>query len=241
MSLLSNPVVAQLAVEGTLWSLGLFSIATWALIALKGTQLYRSRAQDKRFKKAFWASESLDSARQISGHSGPVARVASAAFLALSEADKQHHKDLQHTGTRQELLERYLRQQIQKERRSQESGLAILASIGSTAPFVGLFGTVWGILDALVRIGATGSASLDVVAGPIGEALVATGVGIAVAVPAVLGYNFFIRNLKLSTASQDDFATDILNLTQKAAFRIQVLDKSATQNTRFDERTEGAA
>jgi len=90
--------------------------------------------------------------------------------------------DLEHTGDRQDLLERALRQQIHKERRGLESGLAVLASIGSTSPFVGLFGTVWGIMHALTDISKAGSASLEVVAGPIGEALVATGVGIAVAV-----------------------------------------------------------
>src|SRR5690606_15585901 len=129
--------------------------------------------------------------------------------------------DLEHSGDRQDLLERHLRQQMQKERRSLESGLAILASIGSTAPFVGLFGTVWGILGALQDISKTGSASLDVVAGPIGEALIATGIGIAVAVPAVLAYNFFLRRLKLVWADLEDFATDLVNLTQKAAFRLQ--------------------
>ena len=82
---------------------------------------------------------------------------------------------------------------MQKERGSLESGLAILATIGSISPFVGLFGTVWGIMGALTNISKSGSASLEVVAGPIGEALVATAIGIAVAVPAVVGYNFFTR------------------------------------------------
>jgi biopolymer transport protein ExbB len=104
--------------------------------------------------------------------------------------------------------------------------LAILASIGSTAPFVGLFGTVWGILHALVDIGRTGSASLEVVAGPIGEALIATGLGIGVAVPAVLAYNFFVRRLKISAAYLDDFATDYIKITRKAAFRLKVVESN---------------
>jgi biopolymer transport protein ExbB len=104
-----------------------------------------------------------------------------------------------------------VRRQIQKERRTTESGLAVLASIGTTSPFVGLFGTVWGIMHALKSISSSGSASLDVVAGPIGEALVATGIGIAVAVPAVLAYNFFVRKLKLQAADLDDFANALVS------------------------------
>ena len=85
-----------------------------------------------------------------------------------------------------------MRQQLQNIQRYHERGLAELATIGSTAPFVGLFGTVWGIMHALQDIGKSGSASLDVVAGPIGEALIATAIGIATALPAVLAYNFFL-------------------------------------------------
>jgi biopolymer transport protein ExbB len=107
--------------------------------------------------------------------------------------------------------------------------LAILASIGSTSPFIGLFGTVWGIMSALKGISAAGSASLETVAGPIGAALVATGVGIAVAVPAVLVYNYYLRRLKLTAADLDDFAHDFYSLAQKNAFRVllhPVLSKS---------------
>ncbi|NQD58352.1 MotA/TolQ/ExbB proton channel family protein, partial [Pseudomonas sp. CM25] len=119
-------------------------------------------------------------------------------------------------------LERALRQQIVRERRSLETGLAVVASIGSTSPFIGLFGTVWGIMEALEGISAAGSASLETVAGPIGAALVATGVGIAVAVPAVLVYNYFLRRLKLTAADLDDFAHDFYSLAQKSAFRVLV-------------------
>jgi biopolymer transport protein ExbB len=109
-----------------------------------------------------------------------------------------------------------------------------LATIGSTAPFVGLFGTVWGIMKALTDIGSTGSASLDVVAGPIGEALVATGVGIAVAVPAVIAYNFFIRRIRLIGADLEDFATDFVNLSQRTGFRIKPAKVSGTASAARD-------
>ncbi len=138
---------------------------------------------------------------------------------ALRPATDAH--DLEHAGDRRDLLERCLRQQLQRERRSLEGGLTLLASIGSTSPFVGLFGTVWGIMHALQDITKSGSASLDVVAGPIGEALVATAIGIAVAVPAVLAYNFFLRRMKIMIAELEDFATDFVNLALKTAWRLE--------------------
>jgi biopolymer transport protein ExbB len=109
---------------------------------------------------------------------------------------------------------------MQKERGSLENGLAVLATIGSISPFVGLFGTVWGIMGALTSISKSGSASLDVVAGPIGEALIATAIGIAVAVPAVVAYNFFIRRNKVVWAFLDDFAIDFVHLALKSGFVI---------------------
>ena len=119
------------------------------------------------------------------------------------------------------MLERNLKQQVLRERRTLESGLAVLASVGSTAPFVGLFGTVWGIMSAMKDISRIGNASIDVVAGPIGEALVATGIGIAVAIPAVLAFNYFVRRVKSVAADLDDFANDFLNLAQHAVLRVE--------------------
>ncbi|HEY5900096.1 MAG TPA: MotA/TolQ/ExbB proton channel family protein, partial [Burkholderiales bacterium] len=92
--------------------------------------------------------------------------------------------------------------------RTQE-GLAVLATVGSTAPFVGLFGTVWGIYNALVRIGASGTASIDKVAGPVGEALIMTAIGLAVAVPAVLGYNWLVRRNKVAMEYLRAFSADL--------------------------------
>jgi biopolymer transport protein ExbB len=119
---------------------------------------------------------------------------------------------LKHCGNSAELLEQSLRVQVQQEQHSMEGGLTLLASIGSTAPFVGLFGTVLGIMHAMHEITASGSTSLDVVAGPIGDALVATAIGIAVAVPAVLAYNFFLRRVKIQRASLENFIASFLSV-----------------------------
>lgn len=208
--------------DATIWLLVGFSVITWTLIVVKLVQTLRVSQQDRRFTRQFWQAKNLNEAAQLSQQSiGASARIAQTGFNTLKEADDKTHQDLQHSWNRQDLLERHLRKQILGERRSLEAGLAVLASIGNTAPFVGLFGTVFGIIHALGAIASSGNASMDVVAGPIGEALIATGIGIAVAVPAVLAYNFFIRRVKSTGADFDDFATDFVSLVQKTGFRVQ--------------------
>jgi len=206
--------------HSVIWLLILFSVATWGLALLKGLQFARLKGQDRKFHKQFWAASSLDSAAHLAQEQpGAAARVAQSGYAAIQVND-QAQTDLSQSINHQDRLERALRQQIVRERRSLETGLAVLASIGSTSPFIGLFGTVWGIMSALKGISAAGSASLETVAGPIGAALVATGVGIAVAVPAVLVYNYFLRRLKLTAADLDDFAHDFYSLAQKHSFRV---------------------
>jgi biopolymer transport protein ExbB len=214
-------LTSALIVDSTLWILIGFSVATWGLILIKGIQHLRIAHHNRVYAKQFWGAQDFQAAAALAEHNGPAARVANVGFTTLIEADGgTTTHDLEHTGDRQELLDRRLRQQMQKERGSLESGLAILATVGSISPFVGLFGTVWGIMGALTSISKSGSASLEVVAGPIGEALVATAVGIAVAVPAVIGYNFFIRRNKVIWAFLDDFAIDFVHLAQKTSFLI---------------------
>ncbi|WP_134585003.1 MotA/TolQ/ExbB proton channel family protein [Pseudomonas aeruginosa] len=227
MSLLTTPLES---VEGAvIWLLVGFSVVTWGLALVKGVQFARQKRQDRQFQKQFWSATSLDSAgEQAQDKQGAGARVAQAGFAAIQVQDNGQ-PDLAQSINHQDRLERALRQQIQRERRSLESGLAVLASIGSTSPFIGLFGTVWGIMEALKGISAAGSASLETVDGPIGSALIATGVGIAVAVPAVLVYNYFLRRLKLTAADLDDFAHDFYSLAQKSAFRVIVHPSAARQ------------
>ncbi|HGM6313292.1 MAG: MotA/TolQ/ExbB proton channel family protein [Pseudomonas putida] len=220
MSLLASPL--ESVESAVIWLLVGFSVVTWGLALVKAAQFVRLKNQDKRFHQQFWAASSLDSAAELSHElPGPAARVAQSGYAAIAVGDTQAN-DLSHAINHQDRLERALRQQIVRERRSLETGLAVVASIGSTSPFIGLFGTVWGIMEALKGISAAGSASLETVAGPIGAALVATGVGIAVAVPAVLVYNYFLRRLKLTAADLDDFAHDFYSLAQKSAFRVLV-------------------
>ncbi|MCY1279909.1 Protein TolQ [compost metagenome] len=218
MNLLASPL--ESIEHAVIWLLVGFSVLTWGLALLKAVQFGRLKGQDRKFQKLFWGASSLDGAAELTNaQPGAVSRVAQAGFGAIRIQDNGQG-DLSQAINHQDRLERALRQQIQRERRSLESGLAVLASIGSTSPFIGLFGTVWGIMEALKGISAAGSASLETVAGPIGAALVATGVGIAVAVPAVLVYNYFLRRLKLNAADLDDFAHDFYSLAQKSAFKL---------------------
>ena len=210
---------SSVAVAATLWLLAAFSVATWALLIAKAVQLVRATSANRRYAYAFRAAPNLQSAAEIADNGSGYARLAYVGFGVLRHTPLSEGDD--HAFDRHELLERNLRQQVLRERRTLESGLAVLASVGSTAPFVGLFGTVWGIMSAMKDISRIGNASIDVVAGPIGEALVATGIGIAVAIPAVLAFNFFVRRVKSVTADLDDFANDFLNLAQHAVLRVE--------------------
>jgi biopolymer transport protein ExbB len=207
-------------VNATLLVLLVFSIVTWSIMLTKLYQQWRNAKDDQAFVAAFWAAKEWPSAALVSeSMSGKQAYLAKAGFAELRDAIKQSGA-MQHLGSPQDGLERSLRQTVQNLQRRLESGLATLASIGSTAPFVGLFGTVWGIMHALQNISATGSASLDVVAGPIGEALIATAIGIATALPAVLAYNYFLRRMRLSIADLENFAHDFMRLAARHDYKI---------------------
>ncbi|NNG81599.1 MotA/TolQ/ExbB proton channel family protein [Acinetobacter sp. ANC 5378] len=207
--------------DTTIWTLVAFSVVTWVLILVKIVQTQKAAKLNKQYVEKFWQAKNLTEAvEQSKQEIGPAAQVAQVGFQTLIDANEKTHHDLQQSWSRQDLLERHLRKQILTERRQLEKGNALLASIGNNAPFIGLFGTVFGIINALQAIAASGNASMDVVAGPIGEALIATGIGIAVAVPAVLAYNYFVRQIKGIGADLDDFATDFVSLNQKHGFQI---------------------
>ena len=220
-------------VAGTLWALIAFSVITWTLILIKSLQHLRIFFFNRNYTRRFWSATDLLAASELTGYSGPLARVAQVGFSTLKDSeDSTTIHDLEHSGDRQELLDRRLRQQMQKERGLLEGGLAVLATIGSTSPFVGLFGTVLGIMHALTDISKSGSASLDVVAGPSGEALIATAIGIAVAVPAVIAYNFFQRRNKIIWAQLDDFSTDFVHLALKTSFLVCNIENRETVSTK---------
>ncbi|NOU23839.1 MAG: MotA/TolQ/ExbB proton channel family protein [Methyloglobulus sp.] len=201
-------------VNATLWLLGFFSLLTWSIIILKLGEYWLNLCLNYFFNKKYTNNSDgqvpltmslLDKSKSQCAH------LYQAGQKTLTQMPAQSGLNLEQYKAWHGLIERTLQQQLQKEKAKMESGLGWLASFGSTSPFVGLFGTVWGIMHALQDISTKGSASLEVVAGPIGEALIATGIGIAVAVPAVLAYNFFVRLNKVAVAKLEHFATDYLH------------------------------
>ncbi len=215
-----------LFVNATFVALVAASALTWAIVIVKALQQRRQVRQSEAFNKAFEQFRGLPSLDEVRRYEGPSARVAQVGADNWTSSEAGEGGDAQALDLRRDLLERGLRQQLQRERRGAESGLAVLASIGSTAPFVGLFGTVLGIVSALKAIGTSGSANLEVVAAPIGEALVATALGIAVAVPAVLAYNYFLRRLKTFAAELEEFANAFVGV----AVRSRPASSSARSN-----------
>lgn len=177
----------------------LMSIATWYLIATKTITIVLERRKSTRFLEAFWRDTSLAALQ-----GGGAEQAAPDSFSQLARNALAAHRK----GDA-EFLTRAMRRVIDEDTARLESGLTVLASVGSTAPFVGLFGTVWGVYHALVAIGLSGQGTLDKVAGPVGEALIMTALGLAVAVPAVLAYNGFVRSNRLVLAKLDAFAHDL--------------------------------
>ncbi len=212
--------VGSSIVAATLFVLVVLSITTWSISLLKLWRRVESRKRDDAFRAAFWSARDWGAAAEaVAKGEGDLAALGQAGFAEL-QGMQAAERDLQHLGAPQETLERALRQKLQNIQRRHERGMAELATIGSTAPFVGLFGTVWGIMHALQDIGKSGAASLDVVAGPIGEALIATAIGIATALPAVLAYNYFLRGLRVRVTELENFAHDYMRLAARHQFKL---------------------
>ena len=189
------------------------SLASWIVILLKGMDIFRYKRLASGVE-TFWHSADFAEGLAKLGHQAdnPFRQ------LALEGRQAAAHVRHEHGAARAELhddldvsdwISRCLRNSIDDTTARLQTGLAILASVGSTAPFIGLFGTVWGIYHALMSIGAAGQATIDKVAGPIGEALIMTALGLAVAIPAVLGYNALVRGNKHILARLNRFAHDL--------------------------------
>ncbi len=190
--------------KGTLMILVVMSMASWYVIFTKLFEQAKIGRQSRAVEKDFWATGSVrQSADKLSADS-PFRFITE---MALDGARK-HEGLLGAVDFNTWVTMSILRAMGSVQSRLQ-SGLAVLATVGSTAPFVGLFGTVWGIYNALVSIGLSGQASIDKVAGPVGEALIMTAIGLAVAVPAVLGYNWLVRRNKTAMENVQSFGGDL--------------------------------
>ena len=190
----------------------IMSLASWYLIVVKSLTFLRLKRRSKQFLREFWAASSLEQVEnEINTHGAnePFAHLASHAIHAQSHHTKYGALRLEEKGSTEAFVTRIMRKVIDEETARLENGLTLLASVGSTAPFVGLFGTVWGVYHALINIGLSSEVALSSIAGPVGEALIMTGLGLAVAIPAVLAYNAFVRTNRVYLAHLDTFAHDL--------------------------------
>jgi biopolymer transport protein ExbB len=217
------------------------SVTTWYLIATKAWAWLLMRRRTQRFLDIFWNSPSLQS---VATHledkhpDEPFSHLAHHAIVAARHHQRHGANKLNESGSSADFLTRSMKRVIDEETARFEAGLTVLASIGSTAPFIGLFGTVWGVYHALIAIGMTGQGTLDKVAGPVGEALIMTALGLAVAIPAVLAYNFSVRRNRMVLARLDSFAHDLFAFLTTGS---HVADSKAVTPLRGAPAARGAA
>jgi len=215
--LLGTGIIVKLV----LLTLIFFSVVSWAIILFKLFQVHRANSESVRFMDLFWKSKRFDAI------SSQVDRFPNSPLTVLfnegyGELKKVVENDEKSTGNGfstdlggVENVSRAMRRATNSEITRLERYLTFLATTGSTSPFIGLFGTVWGIMTAFEGIGKTGSASLAVVAPGIAEALIATAIGLVAAIPAVMAYNHFQHKIRVLVQEMDSFSTEFLNIVQR--------------------------
>jgi biopolymer transport protein ExbB len=195
---------SDLVAKITLGILFIMSMGSWYIIITKVYEQTKMRAQARAAEKKFWSAPSVRAGAEVLKKNSPFRFIAESGLEATSK-----HVGLLGNVDLNEWITMSIQRAIENVQSRMQDGLAFLATVGSTAPFVGLFGTVWGIYHALTAIGIAGQASIDKVAGPVGEALIMTAIGLAVAVPAVLGYNWLIRRNKAAMDDVRGFGADL--------------------------------
>ena len=193
-------------------TLVIMSIVSWVYTVMNAIRNTQITARMEKMIRTFWETPSAGDAVRFMEEqpkSEPFSKIALDCASAAAHHQRHEGSRLVEALNRSEFIDRALRQAVTRESSKLENGLTWLATTGSSAPFVGLLGTVWGIYHALIAIGASGDASIDVVAGPVGEALIMTAIGLFVAIPAVLAYNFFTRSNRKIYARFDEFAHDL--------------------------------
>jgi len=203
-----------------------FSVFSWAIIGTKYFQVRRAKRESDKFLQAFWAGETMEavftSTKRL--RSSPLVYVFQAGYQELNRIREQRKKGAANPGATDlpkveligvENVARALRQATTSEVTRLTRFLPFLATTGSTTPFIGLFGTVWGIMNSFQNLGAQHSAGLDVVAPGISEALIATAAGLAAAIPAVVAYNYYLSRIRVLSSELDNFSAEFLNIIER--------------------------
>ena len=196
-----------------------FSIISWAIVFIKFRYLRKAFRESADFTEVFWQCRTLADAftKAKALRSSPVARIFITAYMEMARSDTKEGQSVQHKTYLQAMgtVNRALTRAINVENRRMTQLVPFLATAGNTAPFIGLFGTVWGIMSTFQGIGLSGSASLAVVAPGISEALVATAAGLAVAIPSVIAYNYFTDRIRVLDSELQSFSADLLNIMER--------------------------
>lgn len=201
---------ANVVVQITLLLLVVFSVVSWAIIGSKHRQLKRAKERSNRFYQLFWQSKSIDAVvSKGTFRKSPAFNIFKAGIDTLREG--QHPESAMR-------VDKEIHRATEDEIEQMEYGVPFLATTGSAAPFIGLFGTVWGILNAFWKIGRTGATSLAIVGPHIAEALIATAIGLAAAIPAVVFYNMYVNRIRLLSKDLNDFADDLSGRIQREYF-----------------------
>lgn len=209
------------------------SVASWYLIITRAYRIFRKKRQINAYIQQFWRTENLEKASAIPDQSG-LSSITKRAIAASQHYQQMGSKN-QDICNRDEFIAREINREIAAKSEALQQGLSVLASVGSIAPFVGLFGTVWGIYHALFTIAQTGQATLDKVAGPVGEALIMTAVGLAVAIPAVLAYNAILSANRGIISKIEQFSETLHTLLTTGAIIQAPANKTSHDNFRVIE------
>ena len=215
-----------LVVQLILYLLILFSVISWAIIAQKYRQIRRAKRESERFVEIFWERRNLssihDASRELSA--SPVGQVFRSGYEELVRVSRSKKESSASDSLTTELggvdnVSRAMKRATSVETTKMEKNCSFLATTASSAPFVGLFGTVWGIMDAFRGLSVTHSSSIQAVAPGIAEALIATAVGLAAAIPALMAYNYFVQQIKFNAVEMDNFQHEFLNIAERHFFK----------------------
>jgi biopolymer transport protein TolQ len=226
LDIVSLIVHASSVAKGTLVLLALMSVVSWFVIGTKWLYLARAYKRSVNFVELFWRTQRLDDVWKATenGRPSPVSEVFRAGFVELAKLRKRRAEaggdasaPETHIGDI-ESIERSLARARTMAVTEMENKVPFLATTASSAPFIGLFGTVWGIMNSFRNIGAKGAANLATVAPGIAEALVATAIGLVAAIPAVMGYNYLSRRIRVISAEMETFTNDYLNIIRRRFF-----------------------
>jgi biopolymer transport protein TolQ len=225
LDIISLMISASPVVKGVLLLLAGMSLASWYVIGSKAIFLSRALGRSSNFLDAFWKTQRLDDVWKLTEETAPspVSEVFRAGYVELAKLRRRRSEqgttvDAEtHLGDL-ESIERALARARTTAVTEMENKVPLLATTASAGPFIGLFGTVWGIMNSFRNIGAKGAANLATVAPGIAEALVATAIGLIAAIPAVMAYNYFVRRIRVVSADMETFANDFLNIVRRRFF-----------------------